>query len=192
MKSPGLERRIITECAESPWLVSIAKEVIGRLPRATPDADSVLFDLGVAAEPFYQAIWTSCSKDEKLALSQLSEQGVVNPRNSEVVARLMRSGLVRRDPTFRIMNKSFRHFVLRQIPSNVLVEWEHEGVRLPWGSITAVMLTLALGLAGLLLLTQQQVVDSWVGYVPALAPALPTMMKLFSSLQPGSKSATAA
>jgi hypothetical protein len=192
VESPDLERRIIRECAQSPWMFSIAKDVIGRLPHSTPDADSVLFDLGVAAEPFYQAIWTSCSKDEKLTLIQLSDQGVVNPRNSQVVARLMRSGLIRRDPTFRVMNKSFRHFLLRQVPSSEIVVWEHEGVRLPWGSITAVVLTLALGLAGLLVLTQQQLVDSWIGYVPALAPALPTVMKLFSSLQPGSKSAKAA
>ena len=72
------------------------------------------------------------------------------------------------------MNETFRRFILRELSADGLAAWEHEGVLLPWGSITTTMLTMALGLFGLLLLTQQQLVDAWIGYVPALAPAVPT------------------
>ena len=34
---------------------------------------------------------------------------------------------------------------------------------------------------GLLVLTSQQLVDAWLGYVPALAPAVPTVLKLFTA-----------
>jgi hypothetical protein len=112
----------------------------------------------------------------------------VNPRNRAVVAELLRSGLVRRDPTFRVMNETFRRFILHELSSDELSAWEGEGVGLPWGSITTTMLTLALGLIGLIVLTQQQLVDAWVGFVPALAPAVPTVMKLFASIQRSPKS----
>jgi hypothetical protein len=51
-------------------------------------------------------------------------------------------------------------------------------VTLPWASITTAALTVTLGLGALLVLTSQQMVDAWIGYVPALAPAVPTVLKL--------------
>src|SRR5882762_3021831 len=58
---------------------------------------------------------------------------------------------------------------------------EGDGVSLPWASITTAALTVALGLGALLVLTSQQMVDAWIGYVPALAPAVPTVLKLLGS-----------
>ncbi|PYS18308.1 MAG: hypothetical protein DMG11_33660 [Acidobacteria bacterium] len=85
------------------------------------------------------------------------------------------------------MNKTFRRFVLHDLQSDGLLAWEHEGVRLPWSSIATTMLTVALSLIGVLLLTWQQLVDAWIGYVPALAPAVPTVLKLFASVQRNAK-----
>ena len=187
-KASDLERLVLDECSLTPWLLSIAKSVILQLPpRTTPAPENVLFEIGVAAEPFYRAIWAGCSKDEKLVLRQLAEESVVNPRNAGITAQLLRSGIVRRDPTFRIMNQTFRRFVLHDLQSDGLLAWEHEGVRLPWSSIATTMLTVALSLIGVLLLTWQQLVDAWIGYVPALAPAVPTVLKLFASVQRNAK-----
>lgn len=187
-RSP-LEELIRTECSYGGPLLSIAEDMTTRLLRApTSTREAVLFEIGVAAEPFYRALWTACSKDQKLALRQLAEEDMVNPRNGAVVAELLRSGLIRRDPTFGIMNETFRAFILQErASSDDLAAWEHEGVRLPWASITTTMLTVALGLVGLLLLTQQQLMDAWVGYVPALAPVVPTVVKLFGAVQRGAK-----
>jgi len=70
------------------------------LRAATSTREAVLFEIGVAAEPFYRALWTACSKDQKLALRQLAEEDMVNPRNGAVVAELLRSrpdpGAIRR------------------------------------------------------------------------------------------------
>jgi hypothetical protein len=49
----------------------------------------------------------------------------------------------------------------------------------------------AFGLAGLLLLTQEQLVDAWIGYVPALAPAIPTVWKVLANAQKGRLEVTA-
>jgi hypothetical protein len=62
-------------------------------------------------------------------------------------------------------------------------------VSLPWASITTAALTVALGLGALLVLTSQQMVDAWIGYVPALAPAVPTVLKLLGSARADAKSA---
>jgi hypothetical protein len=186
-----LEALVMTECSFSPQLLAIAEEVVRDLPTGTsPTREDVLFEIGIAAEPFYRAVWTSCSRAERIVLRQLAEEDVVNPRNPSVVAGLMRSGLIRRDPLFCLMNETFRRFVVRELPSDTLLEWEHQGVRLPWASITTTMATVALGIGGVLVLTQQQLIDAWVGYVPALAPAVPTVWKLLTTTASSPKAGT--
>jgi hypothetical protein len=69
--------------------------------------------------------------------------------------------------------------------------WEHDGVRVPWGTIATTGVTVAFGLAGLLLLTQEQLVDAWISYVPAFAPAIPTVWKVLTSAQKGRIDVTA-
>jgi hypothetical protein len=183
-----LDTLIVRECAFVPQLLVIAEDVAAHLPGGTPPScEAVLFEIGVAAEPFYRGVWAACSSDEKLALRQLAEEGVVNPRNATVIAHLLRAGLVDRDPVFRPMNETFRRFVMKEMPDDALSVLEHQGVAMPWASITTTVLTMALGLVGLLILTQQQLIDAWIGYVPALAPAVPTVVKMLGSLQGGSK-----
>ncbi len=139
----------------------------------------------------HEAVWLSCSRAEKLALWQLAAEGVVNPNNHAVIERLLDGGLVRRDSSFALMNDRFRDFVLQAASPVDVSAWEHEGVRVPWGSIVTTLLTVAVGLGGLLLLTQEQLLDAWVAYVPALAPTIPTVLKLFASVRGRSETVAA-
>jgi len=41
---------------------------------------------------YYRGLWSAASGVERLVLRQLAAEGVVNPRNEEVVQRLMRWG----------------------------------------------------------------------------------------------------
>ena len=138
---------------------------------------------GQLGAPYFRAVWSSCSRIEQLVLRQLADEGVVNPRNDAVVAQLMRSGLVRRDRTFHIMDSAFRRFVQQAMPADEVSARERDGVSLPWTSITTAALTVALGLGALFVLTSQQMVDAWIGYMPALAPAVPTVLKLLGAVR---------
>ena len=187
-KDSHLTGLVLEECSFAPWLISIAQETLGRLPAGSrPAWEDLLFEIGLAAEPFYRNIWLACSKDEKLTLRQLAKEGVVNPCNAGVVARLLRTGLVSRHPLFRVMNESFRRFILQERQSEGLDAWEHEGIQRPWSSVTITILTLAFGLVAVLVLTQQQLLESWLGYVPALAPAFPMLAKFVAGIQRSGK-----
>jgi hypothetical protein len=192
VKAPHLVQLLLDECSLTPWLLSIGKQTLERLPaRSMPTREELLFEIGVAAEPFYRSVWSACSKDEKLTIRQLAKEGVVNPCNQTIVGRLVCTGLIWRDPFFRVINESFRRFVLQERQAEGLDAREHEGVQWPWSSVTATILTLALGLFAGLVLTSQQLVESWLGYVPALipaflpalAPAFPTLARLAAGIQ---------
>ena len=184
------EKVLRDEAAVASRINHLAAELTPRLGTTPPPSpEDVLFEFGVAAESQYRDIFDACSKEEKLALYQLAEMRVVNPRNHFVIAQLLRKGLVRRDPTFRVMNETFRRFVAREMSQESAAEWEHEGGHLPWGSISAIMLTLALLPLGLLLLTQQQLIGAWAGILPTLTPVVPSVMKLISAAPFGGKRA---
>jgi hypothetical protein len=182
---PALQSLIVAECAVAPELLAIGERLAGHMPFGIAvNNEMILAEIGRAAESFYSALWNSCSTDDRVVLRQLAEEGLVNP-NNRAAARMLSAGLVRRDPAFRLMNETFRRFVIGAASPQVVSEWEHEGVRVPWGTIATTGVTVAFGLAGLLLLTQEQLVDAWISYVPAFAPAIPTVWKVLASAQKG-------
>jgi hypothetical protein len=142
-----------------------------------------------SADPYYQALWVACSKDERLALRQLAEEGAVNPRNGQVLERLMLSGLIRRDPTFHLLSAPFRRFVLRAVPAEEVKAWEHDGVVIPWSSYFISAATVVVSLGAVLILTQEQLLDTWISYVPALVPTVTGVSKWLAAVRPPSSRA---
>jgi hypothetical protein len=193
---------ILHECALTPQLQAIGEDIVRQPQKEELTRAELEREISHAADPYYRSLWSACSTDEKLALRQLAEEGVVNPRNQAVVLELMRRGLVTRrpagqrdngghGPALHIMNTTFTRFVLRAVTPETVARWEREGVKTPWASVRTALVTCAVAFGGFLILTEQQLVGAWFGVVPTLAPAvlvpaLPTVLKLLASR--GSKS----
>jgi len=170
------------------WRIVLSSFTRRLVPTTIPVAEDDGFDAD--AQPFYRSVWDACSTDEKLALRHLVDEDVVNPRNASVIAALACKGLVRRERTFHVASPPFRRFILNASPANQVTAWEHENVKLPWTTLSTTLATVAFGIGGLLVFTQQQLLDAWVGFMPTLAPVLPTMLKWLASAHGGPKSAT--
>lgn len=95
----------------------------------------------------------------------------------------MRKGLVVRDPVFRIMNQSFRGFLMGVVPPQTIEEWEQERVRMPWGTMRAELLTVLPGVATFLFFTQQALFQTWMAYASGFAAAISALVKLFGGFQ---------
>jgi hypothetical protein len=158
-------------------LRSFRRECVG-LDKEAP----ATFDASDA--PYYESLWNACSVDERLALHQLAEEGVVNPQSQVVLGSLLQAGVVVRAPAVQIMNDSFREFVLQAATPGQVSTWERRGVVIPWGSIEVAMLTVVVTLAGMLVVTQEQLVNAWIGFIPAFLPAAQKLMKAVAALRP--------
>ena len=145
-------------------------------------AEDVLDAIRRRADSRYQSLWQICSMPEKQVLAQLAEEGVVNLQNRDVLGELIRRGLVVRDPHPRIMNLSFRGFVLAAASELRLKDMEHaaEGGWNTWRNFVWPILFIV---GFFLVVTQRKYFDNVVPLVSAAAAELLALFKTFSGFR---------
>jgi hypothetical protein len=188
--SSQVTEAIRKECRDIPALVRNADDVLRTFDQSTT-ADEALAAFGAAASPYYEALWNACASDERLLLHQIAEEGVVNPQNHAVVRDLMKVGLIVRNRAVEIMNATFREFVLHAPSANEVSTWERRDVAIPWASVEIAMMTVVVILAGLLVVTQEQLLHAWIGFLPTLLPAAQKLWKTVTALRPPAKAGAA-
>ena len=145
--------------------------------------DQIVSHVGLAAGPYYEAIWASCGREERIVLAQLAWEGVANPKAYETILDLLHKGLVCRDPILRLMNRSFQSFVRRALPRWQLVELEEESGTSAWSILKWLLPLPLLLLGGFLFLTQQDAVSNVIGLAIAIGSLVPTFVNLYQQFQ---------
>ena len=90
---------------------------------------------GSRAEATYRLEWELSSREDKLALFQLSKGCFVNPANQRVLSHLMRRGLIELGPHPRIASEAFREFVSAAELPGKFEDWEREASEGIWQSL---------------------------------------------------------
>lgn len=130
------------------------------------------------AEEAYKELWNRCTTDMQLVLMQLVEEGFANPKQTEVVRKLLRKGLLRRDPILRPMNHSFAVFIETLAEPEELRRQEKAYSRLRLTGLRGLLLTALILVLAFLSLTQQDTVSVWVGYLTAAAASAAGILRL--------------
>jgi hypothetical protein len=135
------------------------------------------------AEIHYRVLWSGCTKDERLALFQLAQDGWANPNNVRALRELQRRSIILRPAGFRIMNDSFRQFILNSQYPQEIAEWEQEEQQSLWKALKLSLITGGV-LTGLwLLYAQQEIFNLSVGYISAFAAASGLVIKLIADFR---------
>ena len=127
--------------------------------------DELLRGIRAQTLPFYELLWTSCTRDEKLVLIQLAQEGFITAQCWDVAATLVAKGLIVNEPFFAIFNRTFRDFLIDTERNDVVQEWERTEGRGLW--VTAGRLIGSSVVAGgiFYLLTQDVSVQSLIPVV---------------------------
>ncbi len=156
-------------------------QISAKLPRGVDITEAVLRrEFLDRASAYYRVLWVNCAREEKLALSHLAENGLVSPQNQCGVEELLRKRLIVRDPAFRIMNDSFRKFLLTEVDRGQIGKWEREERRAGWGARSYLVLALLIGIAAPILIAQRDTLDEWAPSVAPVAGALAGIYKFLS------------
>jgi hypothetical protein len=185
-----LVRLFRRECGATGRLQAMGKEVAETIDEGTTK-EQLVTKIQIRADAYYRALWAMCSKSEKLALIQLAQDGLVNPKSREPLDELSRKGLIewkakpRPNPRIRIMNESFKRFVISAAHPEEVARWEAEGARAGWGPVRAVFFTFAISLGVFLFVTQRDFLQSGIALMTGLAALIPALLKVLGFIQAG-------
>ena len=163
-----------------PLGAQLAKEITAE---SVFSKDTIASEILERADPYYRLIWRECSKEQKFVLSQLAEDGLLNPNNRRTIRQLVRRGLITNDPQFRIVNESLRRFLRSATTPRLKQEWLQESRRSGWGKMHGAFFTTMTLLGVFLLATQSELGQSAAAYVATALGALGTLRKLSDTVR---------
>jgi hypothetical protein len=182
--------RLVEECAGiDPPLIEIGARLLRRPDLTAYRWDEIVGFVLDAAEPYYRAMWELCSREERLVLIQLAQEGLVNPRRVELVRRLARRGLVRFHPRLRLMNESFQRFVRTVEAPERIAEWERTTEGMSWSRLGTPLYALAAVIIAILLFTEQAMITSVLAIATGAAGTLGSLRSLYAATKPANPAA---
>ena len=179
---PGLFNAL--GAGESPWryLESLARIV----PTKIADSEELIAAVREQAENYYRAVWSTCTRDERMTLFRVAKDGLVSRRDPDL-RPLMQRGFLVRDPSLRLMDESFRRFVL-SVSAEEGVNTYRADVESHWERLKAPLLLVLLGVIAFLFVTQKELFDSTLTLVSALTGGAVALLKLVGVFQKGKDS----
>ncbi|MEM9315048.1 MAG: cache domain-containing protein, partial [Pseudomonadota bacterium] len=176
-------RTLAGECWPDLELHRIAEKLASRPDLATllqDDEDYLINQVLDLSEARYRMLWSISGKDERMVLYRLASNGFASWRSHELVRRLLHRGLLCADPSPRLMNQSFRRFVLDAELPEVFEQWTQEDGASAWVRLRTPMVVSLIGVFLFLFTTQPQLFSQSLAFTTALAAILPTLIKVIS------------
>ena len=174
------------ECNVNLRLQKIGESLINSPNFAPANYDELISSIIYSAEFYYRAIWTACSKEEKLVLIHLARNGFMNSKNLPIIRQLYFRKLIIKDKAYQLMNESFRRFVLNAEPARDIRKIEAEVGGKSWVHVR-IPLFVMLGVLAIFIIygTQQNILTSAMAWISGLAAGVPAILKFISSFRFG-------
>ncbi len=141
--------------------------------------EKVISAIQERAENYYFSIWNSCSKEEKFALFDLAQDGLLNSNNTHVIQRLVRRGILIINPQLAIFNTSFAQFIIESISEEESKQMEMEAKKHgTWNTYKYLVIFLVLVIVIFLSFVEEQSFTKITGTVSLGALLLPNILRI--------------
>ncbi len=141
--------------------------------------EEIYDEIGERAAMYYASLWATCTNEEKAVLLHIAADGFANTKDRHTIRRLLARGLLLRDPNFKVMNETFRRFVIADARrAEVRLIEQSDGGESAWDKIQKpLMVSLAVG-AGFFFFTQRELFDTSFAVVSGVAGGIPAVLRL--------------
>jgi hypothetical protein len=179
-----LYKELMTECAPRASLQEIGRRIANRFDFDNSSTDELVREVLVQARTYYRLIWESCSANEKVTLTHLAEDGFLSVNDPDI-ERLVRRGLIVRQREVRLMNESFRQFVLEHGRSDKEVVFTEGQARKTssWQYTKVALSVVVVGIMVFLFATQRDLYNSTLVTLTSIAAGVPAVFNFFSLFQ---------
>jgi hypothetical protein len=145
--------------------------------------EEIYDEIGERASMYYTSLWTTCTFEEKAVLLHIAADGFANSKDRYTIRRLLARGLIRRAPNFKVMNETFRRFVVADARRREVMAFEKSDPReSTWDKIQKpLMIGLIVG-GGFFFFTQRELFDASFAVVSGVAGGIPAILRLVGVL----------
>jgi hypothetical protein len=179
-----LYKLLTDECAPRACLQDIGAGIARRIDFKKIRRDELIEEVLVQATTYYKFVWKSCLPHEKLTLAHLALDGFVSPNDPDL-PKLVRRGLIVLKPEVRLLNESFRLFVLVQSRNDeevVRTEGEARSSS-SWQYLKVALSVPVVVVMFFLFATQRDLYNSMLVALTSIVGGLPVVFNFFNLFQ---------
>ena len=171
------------ECGPRLVLRRIGKEILRRPTFHQMRPAEVARQIGNQSRLYYRRLWENLSDDEKLTLFHLAEDRLLSPNDPDIDQLILKRFIVR-SPDVRLLNDTFKDFVLGHCFTGRLASAESEAKQMsPWEKLKLPLLIGLTAVTLFLVITQKEFLGSSLSLITGLTSGIPAVFKLLSFLQ---------
>ncbi len=181
-------RIIESECRHGLFLQNLKKNYLEGLNPNTKImsvemAEEIYIRIQSLSFNYYLSLWNTLTQEEQYVLYDLAEDGLVNHKNFESLSRLHLKGVVVNDDRLRVMNKSFRNFILTEVKKgNPVYDDAARSRDSAWQKFRTPFYMIFITVMFFLFYTQQESFDTLTTVLSGFTVSLPILMKLWNFL----------
>ena len=157
------------------FLARLADELTARGIRGEQELYDEISD---RASAYYATLWAACTREEKIVLMHIARDGFGNEKDRHTLRRLLSRQLVRRQPHFRIMNETFRRFVLAEPRRQEVALLDTEIPMSAWDRVQKPLVVTVVGVAVFFFVTQRELFDASLAVISGLAGGIPALIRV--------------
>jgi hypothetical protein len=184
----AVRRVLVCEAKPSAYLEQIGNEILDTEDVGEYDRRRLLAEFADRASAYYRTLWAGSSLDEKYVLLDLAQDNFLNsqyPNINPLLRSLLSRGLIRFDPSARLMNESFRQFVRDAGQAEGLPQALQQEARSPWKTLRWVLLAVVLCVSLLLFFTQRNLFENITVFLGAIVGGTAMFFKLLDLFHGG-------
>ncbi|HUS22153.1 MAG TPA: hypothetical protein VMZ66_09110, partial [Aeromicrobium sp.] len=133
----------------------------------------------------YRRIWNSCSDEDRIVLTHVAQDGLVSWSLRGGVRRLLARRLLTKNPELRLMNRSFRNFVLSASCLKSVEVLERSEQPSTWDRLRLPLGFVLVSTGVFLFATQKELYNAILGTTTAAAVSVPTLLRAVGALAGG-------
>ena len=131
--------------------------------------EQLLEEIAEQAVTCYRRLWSACSADERIVLVHIAQDGLTHAGARPAVRKLLARKLLRKAPDLRLMNQTFRLFVLSPACCAEVARLEATNDPSVWDNLRIPLGIAVLGAAAFLVATQRELYEALLGATTAAA-----------------------
>jgi hypothetical protein len=144
--------------------------------------ERLLDEITERVSSYYEHLWNTCCDDEKVVLSHAAQYGLANVISRRPLRRLLARRLLVKDPELRVMNRTFRDFILAPTRMAQVAVLEGSAAPSTWDRLRLPLAVTATAAGAFLFITQRDMFNETVTMITGVAATVPTLAQAISKI----------